>query len=68
MSDYKSADFKCPFYISEFEKSIKCEGIISGTCIHNFKSSALKEKNEIKYCMAAYSLCPFYKILNSKYS
>lgn len=68
MNDYKLADIKCPFYKSTKEpKDLKCEGIISKSCTHHFRSLNEKVKTEKEFCEDKYYACVFFKILNSKY-
>ncbi len=67
MSDYGAQDVKCPFYKSEKDKSIKCEGLLSVFCVHSFRGKQQKEKHERNFCKTNYRQCPHFKIINDKY-
>lgn len=64
---YGSENVRCPFYSEETKNAIKCEGVISKTCKHNFETSTQKKKHKGKYCNRTYFECPYYKQVNSKY-
>lgn len=67
MSDFKNDNIKCPFFKAKNGKLLKCEGVLSKTCTHNFRSASQREKTEKEFCSSNYTSCPFYKILNAKY-
>lgn len=66
--DYGAVNVKCPFYCEESKNSIKCEGIISTTCKHNFETSLQKKKHKEKYCNRDFMSCPCYGEIKIKYS
>ncbi len=67
-TSYGSALTKCPYYDEESKNNIKCEGTISKTCTHNFKSSAQKRKHKNKFCDTFdFKNCPHFKQIQKKY-
>lgn len=56
-------DIKCPFYIADKKKAIRCQGFVSGvTTTHHFDSVENKEYHLECFCKKSVSkeLCPHY--------
>ena len=68
MSDYGSANAKCPFYKGDAEKSIKCEGSVANLCLHQFRSRSKKAEMFADKCCAEYEECPYFALLFEKYN
>ena len=67
-TSWASADVLCPFYCTDSEKEIKCEGAFYKSQIKNsFKSNMDKEEAMRAKCKANYESCPFYKAIMEKY-
>ena len=67
-TDYASVNVKCPFYLSEEEKKIHCEGLEKGSrTALEFRGKQLKENVKGKYCNGDYEKCKLYTIINQKY-
>ena len=67
-TDYASVNVKCPFYITEEEKKILCEGLEKGSRIAlEFRGKQYKEKVKEKYCNGDFEKCKVYKPTNDKY-
>lgn len=68
--DYLEANALCPFYKSEYQNSVSCEGIEDGTVASmiKFKNSSDKSKFVNKYCTTKdYTKCSMYKTILGKY-
>jgi len=67
-TDYASVNVKCPFYLSEEEKKIHCEGLEKGSRIAlEFRGKQYKENVKEKYCNGDFEKCKLYKPINDKY-
>ncbi len=69
MRRYESKYAVCPFYKSEDDLKIYCEGVEDGTFIHlSFSTSTkLKKRYRCKFCEGQYSDCRIAKMLLAKY-
>lgn len=58
----------CPFFISESNKSISCEGIIGCKCVSCFEFTENKEAHEEEFCTTRmYYRCKVYRALMKDY-
>ncbi len=64
---YGSEKAKCPFYNVETRNTIKCEGVFSKTCTHNFENAIKKKKHKEKHCNSDFKKCSHYEKVNAKY-
>ncbi len=69
MSKHIEASIECPFYISEGDRFIECEGAIKGTnCVHNFTNNKEKRKHEMLICSSnCGKKCYHYRTLSVMY-
>lgn len=60
---------KCPFYERAYEKSITCEGVITGTlCTNRFDTPEIKKVYLSRYCASHdYKKCALARVLIAKY-
>ena len=62
---------KCPYYRREErnpQKKIVCEGIVTGTSLHQiFPTVEELKKHKKCCCMGDYNSCPVAQMLNRKY-
>ena len=69
MKRYESKYAKCPFYKSEDDMKIYCEGTEEGTSIHlAFYSKTTKKQFCKRYCERQYQDCRIAKMLYGKYT
>lgn len=67
-TDYASVDVKCPFYITEEGKKIRCEGLERGCCtVLEFRGKKFKDEVKEKFCTGDYEKCKLYALINKKY-
>ena len=67
-TDYASVNVKCPFYISEEDKKIHCEGLEKGSRIAlEFRGKQYKENVKTRYCNGDFEKCKLYTPINAKY-
>ena len=64
---YCDKSVRCPFYRKETKNSLKCDGLISNTCNHNFETAIQKKKHKSNYCTWDYFNCHYYKQINIKH-
>ena len=64
---YTSVDVKCPFYFKDTRNTIKCEGIITSTCINTFGTAKTKKDHYEEKCCNKYRGCKLYRVLEQKY-
>lgn len=63
-----NADAICPFFITESQKSITCEGIIADQTVTRFYSEEEKKMYEKLYCTKYdYESCEICRALSKKY-
>jgi len=63
-----TAETKCPYYISESEKKIRCEGFLEGMQVTlNFAGSLQKEYFQETKCRGFGEGCPIKKSVEEKY-
>lgn len=68
MKRYESSRSKCPFYRSETQQKVYCEGVEDGTSIHlAFDTTAHANEFKQYYCSGRYMACPIAVMLNDKY-
>lgn len=60
---------QCPFFVSEFKKSVTCEGIEEGMeTVLRFREVRIKNKFVARYCNNAnYEECPYARAAAEKY-
>lgn len=60
---------QCPFYVSEFKKSVTCEGIEDGVeTVLRFREAKIKTRFVSRYCNnPKYEDCPYAKAAAQKY-
>ena len=64
MTDWNSANVKCPFYISEGATRINCEGPCENSTFSTlFLNAENKKERQIKCCNSDYQNCGIYKML-----
>ena len=63
-----NTEAKCPFFISEAQKTITCEGIAGKETVTRFGDVSGKVGHEMKYCCENYSECPVNKAIMQKYT
>ena len=65
---YVSKEVDCPFYRSEGNQKIYCEGVQDGTAIHlAFASSKTMQEYKETYCCEDFGYCLIADMLYSKY-
>lgn len=71
MSFSIEAKIKCPFYISfsnDNPVSIKCEGVICGSCRNEFDNIKKQREYMYSFCVADYKKCKHYRsVMQQKY-
>lgn len=73
MSKYKQTywnDIKCPFFYSDKENTISCEGVKKNSTNRQiFKTTKDRQIWESRYCCSieACKKCPIYKVADEKY-
>lgn len=67
-TDYGCVNAKCPFYLNEEDRKIKCEGIQNG-CVTTWEFShrAEKKAKKTKHCDNNYQQCALYQLLDGQY-
>lgn len=50
IAEYGSQDVVCPFYHSETNRALSCEGVINKICMQHFVSNRQKQEHKDKYC------------------
>lgn len=72
MTNWDAVNTVCPFYKTEDDKSISCEGIINNKCTrHIFTKSSSKKQHKNDYCNSVdnYQKCRyFFNVTALKYS
>ena len=58
----------CPFFASEGQATITCEGVIGKWNTTRFLTVSDKLEHEDLYCCCDYASCPIYKAVMTKYS
>ena len=67
-TDYGSVDAKCPFYMTEDDRKIKCAGLEKGcNTVLEFKGKKFKQDVKQRYCEGDYEKCRLYQTLDKKY-
>nr|WP_296168291.1 hypothetical protein [uncultured Ruminococcus sp.] len=69
-TDWNTVNAKCPFYKTETQKSITCEGLLGNSIIHNFNLSIVQTEYTDKYCNSVKGCknCLYHKaLINMKY-
>lgn len=68
MTSYSDTDCLCPFYVTNGELEIRCEGVISRTrCNSKFPNKAAKENHMDRFCRDDYRRCRLCRTLEEKY-
>ena len=62
-----TSNIKCPYYLSEHEKTITCEGVVSTNIMQRFDSKGKKEEFQEKNCFKYPNECPYFKLNEGKY-
>ena len=61
-------EIKCPFFISETEKTLSCEGVAAGIVnVMRYKTSIAKMEQIRKYCANYPNACHIGKAAGHKY-
>ena len=68
MNSTVNADAKCPFYQSETQKSVTCEGIVGKYMMTRFSKISDKVEHEKKCCCDNYTSCPVNRAIMQKYT
>lgn len=64
----EKAEVVCPFYLSEFKTTLRCEGAINNTnTVTFFKSKEEFAEFHKKYCECNYKDCQYAKLIAIKY-
>lgn len=68
MTKFSDSLCLCPFYVTNGDMDIRCEGVISRTrCTSRFPSKAEKERHMDRYCRNEYAACRLSRVLDAKY-
>lgn len=55
---------KCPYYVSENDKVLKCMGVV-GDCTQSWFATKLEKKeHKADFCCTCYRGCPLFQMLN----
>lgn len=63
-----NVDAICPFFASDGERTLTCEGVIGKWTVTRFLTVSDKIEHEEAYCCCDYASCPVYKAVMTKYS
>ena len=67
-TDYRSVHAKCPFYFTEDNLLISCEGVTGSSKLRlTFNRTAPKERYRLHYCDESFETCRVYQMLMGKY-
>ncbi len=67
-TDYRCADTRCPYYITEDDFSVSCEGITQDCkIVVRFGAKHPKDQHKSLFCDARYDCCEVARMLDDKY-
>ena len=67
-TDFRSVYAKCPFYDTEDNKGVTCEGITrESALVLRFRGRAHKDRHTKHFCDDMYERCMIYRMLMEKY-